>query len=304
MSRLTSKLRVGTDCSGIEAPIQALKKLKIPIHHVFASEIDKHCIDSIEANYNPDIIYPDMKNRNVKEIPDIDLYICGFPCQPFSSAGLRLGTQDNRGNVFLHCLKVIKAKTPSYFVLENVKGLLHIDGGNTFKHIIKLLKTLKDYDVYWSILNTKDYGIPQNRERVYIVGVKKSIDLSFYWPEPVKKCKSLAKFIDTSDTTRDSCPALVKQMLKNIPADSVFVNTSFRQNSHINANEICPCLTTSSSSFWCVPMGRKMNPTEMLAIQGFPSSFKQVVSDSQMKKQIGNSMSVNVLVHIFKSLNL
>ena len=107
-------LRVGTDCSGIEAPIMALKQLKIPFRHEFSSEIDKHCIESIKANYKPKKIFGDMKKRKLKDIPDIDLYVCGFPCQPFSMAGERKGTDDSRGTIFYECLKVIRNKKPNY----------------------------------------------------------------------------------------------------------------------------------------------------------------------------------------------
>ena len=180
-------LRVGTDCSGIEAPIMALKQLKIPFRHEFSSEIDKHCIASIKANYKPKKIFGDMKKRKIKDIPDIDLYICGFPCQPFSMAGERKGTEDSRGTIFYECLKVIKNKKPNYFVLENVRGLITIDGGKTFESIIQSLENLKIYNVEWKVLNTKDYGIPQNRERVFIVGIKKSLKKKFEWPKKKKK---------------------------------------------------------------------------------------------------------------------
>jgi len=100
-------LRVGTDCSGIEAPIQALQQLKIPFRHIFSSEIDEYCIQSIKANYKPKIIFGDkngkfpegdIRKRNIKDVTDIDLYVCGFPCQPFSTAGIRQGLEDERGN--------------------------------------------------------------------------------------------------------------------------------------------------------------------------------------------------------------
>lgn len=114
-----SPLRVGTDCSGIEAPIMALTQLTVPFVHEFSSEIDKHCIASIRANYDPKIIFGDMTKRKLK---DIDLYVCGFPCQPFSDAGKRQGVKDPRGTIFWECLRVIRYKKPTFFILENVKG--------------------------------------------------------------------------------------------------------------------------------------------------------------------------------------
>ena len=202
-------LRVGTDCSGIEAPIQALKQLKIPFRHVFSSEIDKYCIESIKANYKPEIIFGDkegdfpegdIRKRNIKDVPDIDLYVCGFPCQPFSQAGERRGLDDERGNVFFSCLKVIKEKQPKYFILENVKGLVSNDKGRTFRIIIKKLSTLEKYGyiIKYKVLNTRDYGIPQNRERLFIVGTKEN----FEWPKK-KKMKPLYKFIDFTDKKKE-----------------------------------------------------------------------------------------------------
>jgi DNA (cytosine-5)-methyltransferase 1 len=166
-------LRIGTDCSGIEAPIVALQQLKIPFVHEFSSEIDKYCISTIKANFNPKIIFGDMKQRKLKDIPDIDMYVCGFPCQPFSIAGKRDGIHNPRGTIFWECLRVIKYKKPIIFVLENVKGLLSIDNGETFKNMMDELKKIKIYNVDWKILNTADYGIPQSRKRVFIVGIRK-----------------------------------------------------------------------------------------------------------------------------------
>ena len=174
-------LRVGTDCSVIEAPIQALIQLEIPFKHVFSSEIDKYCIQSIKANYNPEILFGDKEGpfpegditkRNIEDVPDIDLYICGFPCQPFSTSGKRKGLEDKRGNVFWSCLEVIKARKPKYFIFENVRGILSHDKGNTWKVILKELNNLNiyGYTISWETLNTKDFGIPHNRPRVYIVG--------------------------------------------------------------------------------------------------------------------------------------
>jgi DNA (cytosine-5)-methyltransferase 1 len=161
---LKNVLRVGTDCSGIEAPIQALIQAKIPFEHVFSSEINKFCIESIKANCKPEILFNDMFTRDISLVPDIDLYVCGFPCQPFSVAGKRKGMDDEkRGTVFDCCLEVIQTKQPSFFLLENVKGLLSTNEGQDFEYVISSLKKLP-YNVDWKVLNTRDYGIPEIRE--------------------------------------------------------------------------------------------------------------------------------------------
>jgi DNA (cytosine-5)-methyltransferase 1 len=297
-------IRVGTDCSGIEAPIQALKKLKIPFTHEFSCEKDLYCQQSIEANYSPKVFFSDITKRKYSDIPDIDLYICGFPCQPFSSAGLRNGVYDIRGTIFYYCIKTIRAKLPTYFILENVRGLTTIDGGNVFQYILKQLENIKKYDIYWKVLNTKDYGIPQNRERIFIIGILKSQRQPFEWPKPTKM-KNIYNYIDTTNTEEEPIPNYLKRanFFKKIPKDAVFVNIGFTQDKFITSDRICPCLTTSNQ-LWCVPLTRRATVSEYLKLQGFPTTFKQVVSDTQMKKQVGNSMSVNVLYSIFKQLFL
>lgn len=288
-------LRVGTDCSGIEAPIQALRQLKIVHSHVFSSDIDPYVIQSIKANYDPRIIYGDITKRDAIRVPDIDLYVAGFPCQPFSMAGDRGGFADKRGNVFWSCLDVIKTKQPTYFILENVKALLWHDKGNTWKTIWDSLQ-LKNYTVKWKVLNTRDYGIPQNRERIFIVGKKKG---DFEWPEPTEM-DDIRDYIDHTDTKRKEWGR--KSSLKRVRPDAVFVDVDFlHYTNYPMAHKVSPCVLARPSSLWCIPYHRYATCKEMFNLQGF-DSFKQVVSNSQMKKQIGNSMSVNVLVAILNEL--
>ncbi len=302
------KLRVGTDCSGIEAPIQALKKLNIPFKHEFSSDIDKNVIKSIKANYYPRIIFGDKEGpfpegditkRKIKDVPDIDLYVCGFPCQPFSKAGKREGFEDTRGTVFFHCLEVIKKKKPKYFILENVRGLLSNDEGKTFQTIWTEIQKLKGYYVDWSLLNTKDFGIPQNRERVWFVGTRVP---RFQWPKH-KPLERLSKYIDYSDTHKEEMsPNMKKHIHKFKNTDAVFVDSCFISIlQYTSQNKYCSCLN-AQGQLWNLKMHRYANIKELLMLQGFPSKFKQVVSNRQLKKQIGNSMSVNVLTELFKSL--
>jgi len=298
-------LRVATDCSGIEAPIQALKQLKIKHKHIFSSDIDPYCRESISANYNPEILYDDMTSRDLSDTPNIDLYVCGFPCQSFSMAGRRKGMAEKRGQIFWHCLDVIEQKRPAVFVLENVKGLVSIDEGETFKKIITSLENVGErcYHIQWKVLNTKDYGIPQNRERVFIVGTKKDKRYHFSWPSP-KKMKPLDSFVDwDDDVPKETVSKRVKYMIKRVPTDSIFIDLAFKHATYPNSDIYTPSVIRNGS-LWCVPLQRYANISELLALQGFPRSFKQVVSNSQLKKQIGNSISVCVLKSIFKKLYL
>ena len=300
-------LRVGTDCSGIEAPIQALQNLKIPHVHVFSSDIDKYVIQSIKANYDPQIIfgdkdgpYPegDITKRKIEDVPDIDLYVAGFPCQPFSMAGERKGFNDKRGNVFFSCLEVIKVKKPKYFILENVRGLITHNKGMTFKTILHCLEEIDEYNVEWKLLNTRDYGIPQQRDRVYIIGSLKPFDIK--WPQPIKM-RNIHDYIDHTDNSHNPIrnDVVKAQTIENSPKESVFIDFAFKHYKHPQADKYAPCILADSRT-WCVSKHRYANCKERLQLQGFPKDFKQVVSDTQFKKQIGNSMSVNVMGEIFK----
>jgi len=295
-------LRIGTDCSGIEAPIQALKKMKIKYSHEWSCEIDKHAQASIKANYNPKILYDDITKRQVSKLPDIDIYVCGFPCQTFSMAGKRQGFEDTRGTVFFYCVKVIRKKRPNVFILENVKGLLSHDNGNSWKTVLSTLNKLKDYNIYYKVLNTRHYGIPQNRERIFIIGIKKTSMRQgqvFEFPTK-KKMKDVRSYIDTKDTSKDNLTQRLKEPVKK--SKGVFVDLGFICFNNYNNKRFQTYTPTilRQSALWCVPMKRKANVKEYLSLQGFPKSFKQVVSDRQLIMQVGNSMSVNVLVQLFK----
>ena len=196
-------MKIGTDFSGIGSPEMALKLLNIEHEQVFACEIDKYARKSFEAIHsNPQTFYEDITKRDHSEIPQLDLYVAGFPCQAFSMAGKRKGFDDVRGTLFFNVAEFIKINQPKCFILENVKGLLSHDGGKTFQTIISLLTDnggtangqifipyFEDglgYHVYYKVLNTKDYGIPQNRERIFIVGFKEFREFSFPKPFPLE----------------------------------------------------------------------------------------------------------------------
>ena len=190
---------IGTDFSGIGAPEMALKYLGIDFESVFACEIDKYARQSFKQLHKPKTFYNDITTRNHKEVEQLDLYVAGFPCQAFSMAGKRKGFEEARGTLFFNVAEFIKINQPKVFVLENVKGLLSHDKGNTFQTIVDILSNgggtqngqisldvFEDglgYHIYWQVLNTKDYGIPQNRERIFIVGFKDFREFSF--PKPI-----------------------------------------------------------------------------------------------------------------------
>lgn len=288
-------IKIGTDCSGIEAPIQALTQMGIKFKHLFSSEINKFARKSILANYSPDVLYEDMTKP--RELPKLDIYVCGFPCQPFSLAGKRLGSSDPRSNIFLHCVQTIVKCCPSLFILENVPGIMSCNSGEYFKSIRISLSQLTDYNIDYQILNTKDYGIPQNRKRLFIIGTLKPLK-KIGVPERVV-CPDIDSYIDKTCTEQvEYCESYKKR--EHLFRDCSFVNIGLiypGSNSPVNPL-LCPTLNTNR--IWCHAMRRKATNGECLSLQGFPTNFKQVVSDTQMARQIGNSMSVNVLIAIFK----
>lgn len=144
---------------------------------VFSSEIKAHAIQAYKTNFHDEEIAGDIQKIAEYKIPNFDYLLAGFPCQPFSSAGKRKGFLDDRGSLFFDIIRILKAKKPIGFLLENVDGLVNHDNGKTFDEIIKTLKNL-GYNISWSILNAADFGVPQNRKRVYIVGhLKKKYNL-------------------------------------------------------------------------------------------------------------------------------
>jgi DNA (cytosine-5)-methyltransferase 1 len=293
-------LKVGTDCSGLDTPLIALDNLNIPYTHIFSCEIDKYARKSLMANHNPIHLYTDITQRDNTNLPYVDLYIAGFPCQSFSSAGQRKGFNDERGQIFFHCLDAINTIQPKYFILENVKGLYHHDKGNTFKIILdELNKT--NYDIYHQILNAKDYNIPQSRPRIYIIGIRKDLNKSFEFPKPVPLTTTLNSIVDYTDMTQRPCQNRVKLVTDKLDISKSFFGQEFI-NFHKRVNtEYAECVCASSMIYNGF-IGRYANIKELLRLQGFPDDFKQVVSNAQMKKQIGNSMNVRVLEHLLKVL--
>lgn len=290
-------LRIATDCSGIEAPIQALKQLGIPYEHLFSSDIDEKVRISIKANYKPLVLFDNIQNRDLSRFKDVHLYVCGFPCQPFSTAGNQRGFEDTRGTVFFDCYQTIKQLEPKIFILENVKNLKTHDGGRTFTRIQQVLAQLQDYKVIYKVYNTRDYGIPQNRERIFIIGLRNPTK-EFEDPQEVTM-ESIHNYVDDSVTHTEEFPPFCREYIKGKQA--VFADIGFiKYYSETRHRTYSPAITANCSNIWVLPKKRRATVKELLRLQGFPTDFKQRITDPQMKKQIGNSMSVNVVKRIIQ----
>lgn len=313
---------VNTDCSGMEAPIQALRALNIPVQHRFSCDVCPVVRRTIEANFPPeDKLYDDVTTRDNAKASGCDIYVAGFPCQPFSSAGLQKGFKDRRGKIFFHILAYIKAKKPRTWVLENVSGLVRMNGGKYFKAIIEELKALGCYNVHHQILDTKDHGVPQSRRRIYMVGIRKDHDVgTFSFPEKIP-CPSIELFLDAKKKSEN--PAVLPPASQTTARNNVIFWNRKLQKSGVNPAQktyimdidsssgrskavkgVTPCFTCSrAAGHWISSRGRRMNKDEMLRLQGMkPTAFTCVVTTNQLGRQLGNAMSVNVLERIFLSL--
>lgn len=160
---------------------------------VFTSEIKPHAIKVLQQNHPSDEIHGDITQISEQDIPDFDILCAGFPCQAFSAAGKRMGFADTRGTLFFHVERILKAKRPQGFILENVEGLVNHDGGRTFATIIEHLNNL-NYHIAYKILNSKNFGVPQERKRIYIVGtLHNKVELGFFSPTYKKLSDVLQK---------------------------------------------------------------------------------------------------------------
>lgn len=305
MIQQTAMLRIGTDCSGIEAPIAALRQLGIPHRHVWSCEIDKFARKTIEANYDPEIMYEDITKRDHAKLPDVDIYVCGFPCQAFSTIGKQLGSTDKRSNMMWECFQVIYRKHPSVFILENVKNFISIDGGRLFRSLMKKLDGMKIYTIRTMLLNTKDYGIPQNRERMFIVGVKKEVEVRPLVIPAKVPMRPLESFLEN---TRVDNVQLTLKDIKRLETHQKRTLESLNGNYVISRdafmyfmNGIAPTIKTKSCHY-LLKYRRYLQGREYLNLQGFPRDFNIVVSNTQITKQAGNAMSVCVLVALLQEL--
>ncbi len=310
-------LRVGTDCSGIEAPIQAFENLDVEFKHVFSSDKDPHVQQMVRANFAGHHIYEDLTKRDHAQVPDCDVYVAGWPCQGNSSAGKRKGFADARSQVFHSVVAYIRCHQPRLVLLENVENLLKVNGGKDFHEVVGVLKGLGSYDVKWKLLNTKDHGVPQNRSRVYFVCIRNDADQgTFTWPEPLGATPGIDRFLDTREAspawTNEFAPRLGSQASDTFDANMEALNDQdadplkqphlFQVNCSkawsIVMRDTSPCLMTNCR-IWISHYGRELNLAEKCRLQGMsPRRLNVVVSKTQFAKQLGNSMSVNVLERI------
>lgn len=272
---------------------------------VFSSEWDKDACKTYEANFGE---HPsgDITKIDAKDIPDFDVLLGGFPCQAFSIIGKKEGFDNETcGTLFFEIERILKEKKPKAFMLENVRNLTAHDKGKTFNIIRTHLEAL-GYNVYAKVLNALDYGVPQKRERIIIVGFKENVFFTFPDPIPISQRKTLKDILETDvdekyyvkDRIRES--RLMRLKDPNYPKPYI---------SHENmAGSITPhpyssCLRAgASANYILINDERRPTEREMLRIQGFPDDYKIVVSYGKIKHQTGNSVAVPVIKAVAKNM--
>lgn len=265
---------------------------------VFTSEWDKFAAKTYEANFG-EIPHGDITKISPEVIPAHDLLLAGFPCQPFSQAGLKKGFQDTRGTLFFNIAEILNYHRPKAILLENVKRLKSHDGGKTLRVILRTLDDL-GYKVEYRVFNAKDFGVPQNRERIYIVGFlgETHFEFSEAPKTPTKVGKILEKNVDDKYTISDKLWAGHQRRLKEHREKGFGFGYSLFDESSSHTSTISARYYKDGSEILIKQDGdnpRKLTPREAARLQGFPDSFVIPVSDVQAYKQFGNSVAVPVV---------
>jgi DNA (cytosine-5)-methyltransferase 1 len=278
---------------------------------VFSSDIDSFCQDSYEANFG-ERPFGDITKIDEKDIPDHDILFAGFPCQSFSIIGKMQGFNDVRGTLFFDIARILKHKKPKAFVLENVKQLFGHDNGNTLKTIVNVLEKELGYSVRFAVLNALDFGLPQKRERIIIVGHKEPILFNF--PSPIRPFKPLTEILEKKVDAKYFASEMILEKRKN-KHKSAYNLSIWHENKSGNICSYpysCALRSGASHNYLLVNGERRLTPREMFRLQGFPDKYKIVVSDGQAKRQAGNAVPVNLvkavilklLPYVAKSMNM
>ena len=282
---------------------------------IWANDFDKYCVQTFKENINENIILGDI-NEHLDDIPEHDVLVGGFPCQPFSTLGKLKGFEDDRGTLFFTIKEIIKKHDTKVVVLENVKNIVNHDKGKTFRKIKSDLEEM-GYYVNYKVLNSADYGIPQRRNRVYIVAFNKKYfnNVPFEYPEPMKLDLKAQDLLDDDVEEKYFISTNMIGTILGKGTKGYIVKPTIDQ-------AICKTLTTTMHKMHRASQDnyytdiknhekycdknktniRKLTPNECRKIQGFPSDWKQVVSDTQAYKQFGNAVTVNVVYAVAKNI--
>ena len=273
---------------------------------VFTSEFDKFAQQTYDANFG-ELPNGDITKIDEKDIPPHDILLAGFPCQAFSNAGLKRGFEDTRGTLFFDIARILKHHRPKAFLLENVKGLKSHDGGNTLETIIKVLNYDLEYKLSVEVLNAKDFGLPQNRERIFIVGFKEQTDFQFPIPPmtPTRLGSILQKRTSDKFTISDRIWASHQKRKERARAKGYGFGYSLFNRDSEYTSTISARYYKDGSEILIEQKGknpRMLTPREAARLQGFPEEFVIPVSNGEAYKQFGNAVPVNIIRALAKDL--
>lgn len=274
---------------------------------VWANDSDKFAVESYKKNVGEHVVLGDITEIDLNSIPLTEVIIGGFPCQPFSIMGSELGFEDTRGTLFFRILEIIRnqkqrGNLPKVIVLENVKRLLTHDKGNTFKIIKKSLEDL-GYNIFYKVLNSADYGIPQIRNRVFIVCFLDK-EINFEFPKEVKLDKTMQ---DLLEKNVDEKYFLSEKIIPTILSSGT---KNYKAKTEIDLKIARPLCSTmhkmhrASQDNYITDNGRirRLTPREAARLQGFPENFEIIVSDTQAYRQFGNAVTVTVAEKVALSI--
>jgi DNA (cytosine-5)-methyltransferase 1 len=276
---------------------------------VFSSEWDKFAQQTYLANFG-EVPYGDITKVELSDIPKHDVLIGGFPCQPFSNAGLKRGFEDTRGTLFFDVARIINHRKPSMVLLENVKGFTTHDKGRTMETVKETLESL-GYNVFFKVLNARDFGVPQNRERIFIVALNKRKlgSIGFDFPNPTRKPTKLGDILENSVdekyTISNKLWAGHKRRLREHREKGNGFGYSLFNSESSYTSTISARYYKDGSEILIEQLNdnpRKLTPREAARLQGFPEGFKIPVSDNQAYKQFGNSVAVPVIQAIARKM--
>lgn len=273
---------------------------------VFANDVDVFAAETYRANFKHHFVCKSINDIPSSEIPDHDVLVGGFPCQAFSIVGQRQGMSDVRGQLFLEMARILRDKQPDAFIAENVKGLVNIQKGKVFDVILREFDDA-GYDVRFKILNASNYGVPQKRERVFIIGFRKGVTINFKFPTPqndLVPLKSvliddyLPKFVFSRravEGMKRSNKAFNKGRVQNIDEPCNTVNSHLAK---VSLNGTDPVLLLDEAK----EIYRRFTPLEAARIQSFPDNFIFPVSEFQAYKQIGNAIPPVVMWKLMREI--
>jgi len=295
-------LRYADLFSGIGGFHQAAASLGMEC--VLACDIDAEARKAYRANYGLEP-HHDIRSLDNAEVPDLEILLGGFPCQPFSIIGNQEGFADARGTLFFEIARIIKAKQPRAFLLENVRQLASHNHGETLKHILRILREDLGYTVETKVLNALHFGLPQKRERILIVGFKGKVT-DFTWPSEKIPMPPLSEILETNVDKRHYVSERIK-LARESAHTPKFKPAIWHENKAGNVSShpfSCALRAGASHNYLLVDGERRLTSKEMLRLQGFPESFKIVCNDGQTRKQVGNAVPVPMVRAVLEKMLL